>query len=133
MNLNAWFRQSDAPVPAGLLSRTMVEIGRLERRRLGRRRLFWPLIELAASTLALVYAVPVAWSALVGSDVGEFFLTAAADWRAALVAWQDLALSIVEALPVTELTLALAAALFFLGMIRRVNRLTGPATSLKGI
>jgi hypothetical protein len=130
--LDAWFRKADSGPSVELFDRTLSKIARLERRRFLAHQLALPFVGLIASATVAAYAIYATWDGAMRSGIGEFLQTAAADWHGALAAWQDIGLSIIETLPVAQLTLACAAVFAFLWMIRRIDRLMGPTVNLKG-
>ena len=130
--LDAWFRKTDPGPSVEVLDRALSKIARLERRRFLAHKLALPFAGLVASAAVAVYAVYAVWDGALRSGTGEFFRTAAADWHGALAAWQDLALSVIETLPVAQIALACAAVFSFLWIVRRIDRLMGPSVHLKG-
>jgi hypothetical protein len=129
--LDAWFQKSDSGPSVEILDRTLSKIARLERRRFLTHRLASPIAGLVASASVAIYALYAFWDGALRSGTVDFLRTAAADWHGALAAWQDLALSIIETLPIAQLALACAAIFAFLWTMRRIDRLMGPVAHLK--
>jgi hypothetical protein len=118
---NDWEKMDIEP-PAGLFIKVMNRIEAEERIMLLKRRIFVFSCAIFGSTIGLIFSFNFAGNAMIDSGFGEFFSLMFSDPTIVGAYWQNFFLTLLESLPIVEITVFLSVIFLLLQFIRFLNK-----------